>query len=90
VPYGCSVATCEALDTDTISELSDATLAALTRDELVRVITAGHVPLPAEYDGNRLLLRDRPALLRMAHLARYACRNLMRERTCGPDAQWEA
>jgi hypothetical protein len=84
-PYDGAVATTEALDADTISELSDATLAALTRDELVRVITAGHVPLPPEYDGRRLLLRDRPALLRMAHLARYACRNLVREHTCRPD-----
>ncbi len=55
----------------------------------MRVISAGHVPLAPEYDGRRLLLRDRPALLRMAHLARYICRNLVRQRESGGTEPWE-
>jgi hypothetical protein len=65
----------EALDPGTIADLSDSTVAEMTRDELVRLICAADLPLPSGFDAERLRLQDQTTLERLAFLARRACRN---------------
>lgn len=69
----------EALDLHTIAELSDEVVARMTRDELVRVICAGGVPLASDFNAERLRLQHRNMLQRLAYLARHACRNRIRQ-----------
>jgi hypothetical protein len=65
----------DALDAPTIADLSDSTVVAMARDELVRMICAADLPLPAGYGPDRLGLQDQRTLQRLAFLARRACRN---------------
>ncbi len=65
----------EALDESAIAALSDQTITRMTREELVRMIGAAELPLPAGFDANRLRLQDQSTLERLAFLARRACRN---------------
>jgi 2-C-methyl-D-erythritol 4-phosphate cytidylyltransferase len=71
------VAAGETLSVQEISELSNRVIDAMTDDELVTVIDAARPLLPHwRFDSGRLALRDRATLLRMACLARRACRNV--------------
>jgi hypothetical protein len=72
-----------ALDMQMIADLSDATLGRLTRDELIQLIDAAAVAvrLASSPGSGRLQLRDIETLRRLAHLARFACRNLIRCRS---------
>lgn len=65
----------EALDADTLAELDDATLAAMARDELARVIIASGHPWRVDGLEAQLPYADRPTLLRMAFLARMCSRH---------------
>ena len=65
----------EALDARTIADLPDSSVVAMTREELVRMICAADLPLPAGYGADRLRLQDQGTLQRLAFLARRACRN---------------
>jgi hypothetical protein len=71
------------LDMAAIAELSDATMSRLEREELIEVIVAAaqEVRLATPPDPHRLQLRDTTTLRRLAHLARFACRNLIRCRS---------
>jgi hypothetical protein len=77
----------EALDVPTIADLPDRTIAAMTRDELVRVILAGGVPLAPGFDPEHLRYRDRSTLERLAYLARRTCRNRLREQETVPSGR---
>jgi len=65
----------EALDAGTLAELDDATLAAMARDELARVIIASGHPWRVDGLESQLPYADRPTLLRMAFLARVCSRH---------------
>lgn len=72
-----------ALDMQTIADVSDTTLSRLTREELIQLIDAAavHVRLTGSPGACRLQLRDTATLRRLAHLARFACQNLVRCRS---------
>ena len=72
----------EALDLHTIAALSDATVAGMERDELVRLICGAKLPLPPGYDADRLCLQNQSTLARLAFLARLACRNRVTTLAC--------
>lgn len=72
-----------ALDMETIAGVSDPTMSRLEREELIELIVAAaqEVQLASPPDPHRLQLRDTTTLRRLAHLARFACRNLIRCRS---------
>ena len=72
---GTALATDAGLDVGTLAELDDATLAAMARDELARVIIASGHPWRDDGLEARLPYADRPTLLRMAFLARVCSRH---------------
>jgi hypothetical protein len=61
----------EALDRETIAELSAQSIARMTERELHRLIRAARIPASAM----RIEHLDRPTKERLAHQARLACRN---------------
>jgi hypothetical protein len=65
----------EALDAGMLAELGDATLAAMAREELARVIIASGHPWRDNGLEARLPYADRSTLLRMAFLARICSRH---------------
>lgn len=66
-----------ALSIREIAELSDSVMSDLTREELIQLIdaAAAQVPLGSLSEAPRLQLRDSKTLRRLAHLARFTCRN---------------
>ncbi len=68
------------LEMATIANFSDATMSRFTRDELIQLIeaAAAQVRLPSPPDIRRMQLGDTATLRRLAHLARFACRNRSR------------
>ena len=74
---------CDAFDAGAIADLSDSTVVAMTREELVRLVCAADLPLPLGYGADRLRLQDQGTLQRLAFLARRACRNRATILECG-------
>jgi hypothetical protein len=66
----------DALDKQMIAELPDDVIAALTRDELLRLIQAAAVPVLNRAElADRLPFYEHALLVRLAHLARHCCQN---------------
>jgi hypothetical protein len=62
------------LDNTTIAELPIGLIACMSRDELVGLIREAQLPLVDARTLRRLPFMDRPALERLAHMARRCCR----------------
>lgn len=66
----------EALDRWLIAELDAVTINQMTDEELARVIEVANLPQLLNQEQSFVLPRgNREAILRLAHLARYCCRN---------------
>jgi hypothetical protein len=64
-----------ALDKSVVAGIPYAAIAAMTREELVRVIEAADLPVLGPRASDRLPYLKRTILERLAHLARRCCRN---------------
>ena len=74
VGFSSGTATDPSLDKIKIAELPVRFIAEMSREELIRVIRAAQLPLLDPRTLRRLPFLDRPALERLAHLARRCCR----------------
>jgi hypothetical protein len=74
VSFSSGTATDASADKINIAELPVRFIAEMSREELIRVIRAAQLPLLDPRTLRRLPFLDRPALERLAHLARRCCR----------------
>jgi hypothetical protein len=65
----------EALDWAVIAGLTNQQIGRMTREELVRVIRATHLPYLSQELVEHVQFCDRPTLEKMVYLARRCCRN---------------
>jgi hypothetical protein len=83
-----TTATSPSLDNNGIATLPIRFIAGMSRDELIEVIRAAQMPLIDARTLRRLPFMERPALERLAHLARRCCRT--RRRGCVEARELEA
>ena len=67
-----------------IAELPIRSIAAMSRDDLIHLIRESQLPLIDVRTLRRLPFFDRPALVRLAHLARRCCRSRSAEERPAP------
>jgi len=65
----------EALDKFVVAAIPYAAITEMTREELIRVIEAGDLPVLGPRVSDHLPYLERKILERLAHLARRGCRN---------------